>query len=29
MSLRMTLACYVSSGAGRRVRIDEESIAAV
>ncbi len=28
-SLRMVLACYVSSREGRRVRIDEESIAAV
>ena len=29
MSLRMTLACYVSTREGRRVRVDEESIARV
>ncbi len=29
MALRMTLACYISTWEGRRVRIDEESIAAI
>ena len=28
-SLRMTLACYVSTREGRRVRIDDESVARV